>query len=710
MNRVKEPGSLEARPPKWRRVAIFRRLLLAMFVLSQTVVAVYYLLWILPYHGGTLLEVGIAGLFGILYAWIAVGFWTAVFGFMIRLFGGDRYSLLRRHQDDELEATPLARTAVILPIYHEPVGWTLSGLKAVYRDIEQTGNIEHFEFYILSDSRDPDVWLEEQACWHRLVEELGAQGRLFYRRRTVNLNYKSGNVADYLRRWGRRSKYMVVLDADSLLSGQTIVRMVRLMEREPNVGILQTNPTIINGQSLFARIQQFANRFYSTLFATGLAAVQMGEAAFWGHNAILRVAPFMKHCGLPKLRGVGLFGGSIMSHDFVEAAFMGRAGYEVWLEPELGQSFEESPPTLADELARDNRWSKGNLQHLWIMLFMPGLKFAHRMAFMNGIMAYLASVLWLCFLILTTIAAAKLTLAPIEYFPEGHQSLFPLWPEWRPGWALGLTLSTLVLLFFPKFLAVADAAIHRNTRQYGGVAKLLASVLIEIVISVLLAPVRMWAHSRYVVGALLNFSLSWAGQNRTDDISWRGAFATHLPGMVVGSLWSSFAWSLDPVFFLWSLPVSIPLVLAAPTDVCLSRVGPGRGLMSLGLLAIPEETATPLPVLWNAQNFRKQKNQESGLARGSRAFEQAVLDPRLNRIHQGLARDLRRGRRRHSLESTVAQCLADGPGALSRGQLSLLMRDRLSLEELHVGAWKSPINSYWGQQIDGCKQTEAQST
>ena len=680
---------------RWRHIAFLRRSLLIVFVLGQTAVASYYLLWILPYHGGTWLELAMTALFAVLYTWIAVGFWTAVLGFLLRLTGGDRHSLLRRHPEQALAETPLARTAIVLPIYHEPVQWTLSGLKAVYRDIERTGCIGHFEFYILSDSRDPDVWLEEQRMWRELVEELGARGRLFYRRRPVNLNYKSGNVADFLRRWGRRCKYMVVLDADSLLSGDTVVRMVRLMEREPGVGILQTNPTIINAQSLFARVQQFANRFYSTLFATGLAAIQMGDAAFWGHNAILRIEPFMKHCGLPKLGGPGIFRGPIMSHDFVEAAFMGRAGYEVWLETELGNSFEESPPTLADELARDNRWAKGNLQHLWVMLREPGLRFAHRMAFLNGAMAYLASPLWLGFLVLTTLEAARMTLAPIEYFPEGHQGPFPLWPEWRPGWALVLALSTFALLFLPKFLAIADALIHRYTREFGGFFRLLASVVLEIVISILLAPVRMWAHSRHVAVALLNLSLSWAGQNRTEETTWREALMTQFPGMLVGGCWSAFAWSLDELFFLWSLPVAIPLLIAAPTAVYMSRKGPGAFLRARNLLRIPEEREPPLPLLDDARRFRAG---QPGNGTWS-PFEQAVLNPRLNQLHQALARDHRRGPRKAHLEAAVIRCLEGGPDDLSRRDRSALMRDRQSLADLHAGAWRAPEGSYWGQCI-----------
>ncbi|MBH87315.1 glucans biosynthesis glucosyltransferase MdoH [Marinobacter sp. BGYM27] len=678
----------------WRGVAFFRRMLLITFVLGQTAVASYYLLWILPYHGGTLVEIGLIALFALLYAWIAVGFWTAVFGLVLRLGRGDRYSLLNRHSADQLDQTPLARTAVVMPIYHEPVQRTLRGLRAVYRDIERTGNIEHFEFYILSDSRDPNVWLEEQAAWKAMCDELGAKGRLFYRRRTVNLNYKSGNVADFLRRWGRRAKYMIVLDADSLLSGNTLVRMVQLMEREPRTGILQTNPTLINGQSMFARLQQFANRVYSPLFSTGLAAVQMGDAAFWGHNAIIRTDAFMAHCGLRKLPGFGLFKGPIMSHDFVEAAYIGRAGYEVWLEPGLGESYEESPPTISDELTRDERWSKGNLQHLWIMLFGKKIRFAHRMAFLNGIMAYLASPLWFAFLALTTVEAAQMALTPIDYFPEGHQGLFPRWPEWRPLWAVGLALSTFALLFLPKFMAIFDVLVNKTSAKFGGFFKMLISVFLEILVSMLLAPIRMLAHSRYVLGALLNFSLSWAGQNRTEETTWKDAFVSQLPGMIAGLAWSGFAWSLDMMFFLWSLPVAIPLVLAAPTSVLLSRVRVGQALRRHGMLLIPEEIA-PSKLLNDTEDERKLLPRLKGLTR----FEEAIISPGLNKMHQSFARPHRATLRQEILLRLCKTCLRDGPDALTRSELSHICRDREALSWLHRAVWRAEPESYWGRRL-----------
>ena len=679
---------------QWRRTATVRRALVMLVILGQTLVATYFMLWVLPYHGSTYVELGMVVLFGLLFAWISVGFWIGVLGFYYRRRGGDPLSLLNQHTERSLCSTPLARTAIVMPIYHEPVERCFGGIKALYRSLERTGQLHHFDFYILSDSRDPDVWLREQTAWSSLCAELGAANRLFYRRRTLNLNYKSGNVADFLRRWGRLYDYMVVVDADSLMEGRTLVRMVQLMQRHPRVGILQSSPTLMNGQSLFARAQQFANQLYGPLFTTGLAAVQLGDAAFWGHNAIIRVPAFIAHCGLRKLPGWGLFRGPVMSHDFAEAAYMGRSGYEVWLEPGLGGSYEESPPTLVDELGRDRRWAKGNMQHLWLMLRSRRLRFAHRMAFLNGIMAYLASPLWLCFLILTSIETTRLTLWPIDYFPDRHQ-LVPLWPEWHPEWAIGLVGATLTLLFLPKFLAVADALLSGRASDFGGGFKLQRSVFLEIIISRLLAPIRMLAHTRYVLEALLNRSLTWAGQNRSVETNWQAAFLSHAPGTVIALSCSSFAWWLDPMFFLWSLPVAIPLILAAPTSVILSRTQLGLDARQGGWLLIPEETKGS-----RLLDDLRPPSSLPGEALHESAFEGAVLHPYLNAIHRQLARPRSGKARRAHLDELCGQCLEQGPDCLDRRGKSLLAQDSISLERLHQQAWRAQADSPWRRLID----------
>jgi membrane glycosyltransferase len=696
-----EAKMLNRKVVKWRRAAWIRRTLLTTIVLAQTLVGGYYMTAILPYHGGNFVERSLIVLFALLFTWISVGFWIGCFGFIIRRFGGDRFSLVRRHPLKTFENMPLTRrTAVVMPIYHEPINRSLGGLRAVYRSLEDSGQLEHFDFFILSDSRDPEYWLAEQSAWYQLCQELSAFGRLFYRRRTLNMNYKSGNIADFLRRWGRSYEYTIVLDADSLMGGETLVRMVHLMELEPQIGILQTNPTIVNGKSLFARVQQFANHVYGPLFSTGLAAIQLGEAAYWGHNAIIRTMPFIRHCGLRQLPGKGLFAGPISSHDFVEAAYMGRAGYEVWLEPEIGQTFEESPPTLVDELTRDKRWAKGNLQHLRLLFFSPKLRFAHRMAFLNGVMSYVASPLWLAFLGLSTIETTRLVLEPINYFPNAH-SLFPLWPEWHPEWAIGLASSTIVLLFLPKLLAIIDVALSRRRHNYGGILRLSRSILLEMLISTLLAPIRMLAHSRYVIEALFNVTLHWAGQNRSDATNWADAIINQAPGTLIAAAWAGFAWSLDPMFFYWSLPVALPLILAAPTSVLLSRPSLGQFFRRWGFFLTPDEVHGNklLQILEEKEILPLKK-----LPRP--AFVEAILDPILNTVHGAFSRLQPGGAKLKLLHSLRDRCLREGPGQLNRKEISLLAQHQETLRWLHHAAWQAAPNSAWGIELKRRRQLD----
>lgn len=672
-----------APPVRWHPTACFRRALLAALVLGQTTAAVVALTWVMPFEGGYLPATVLIGLFALLHGWIAVGCWTAVFGFLIRRKGGDQYSLASRHTEESLGSTALAPTAIVIPICNEPVNRTLSGVRAVYRELKRQGQLQHFDFYILSDTRNPEVWLAEQAAWQALCRELDAGDRLFYRRRTVKLNYKSGNIADFLRRWGRWYRYMVVLDADSLLGGETLLKLVRLMEREPDVGIIQTSPMVIRARTLFARLQQFASRVYSPLFATGLAAVQMGDAAYWGHNAIIRVDAFMQHCGLRKLRGPGLFGGPITSHDFVEAAFMGRAGYEVWLEPSLQHSYEESPPTLEDELIRDHRWARGNLQHLWILLTTSRLRFAHRMAFVNGIMSYLASPLWLLFVILTMVMASRVvpseTTAPLTVLGDDLP------------WAIGLGLSTLALLFLPRVLGVVDILATGQAPMFGGSPRLLASTLLEAITSLLLAPVKMLAHTRSVLCALINVPVRWAGQSRYRESGWAQALKEHRISIVLALCWSAAAsWAGPASLILWSLPVTVPLLFAAPTSVVLGSRSWRLALANLGLLATPE-SRKPDRMIREADSGAPLLPDTLGLSN----VQQAVLSPTMNALHRQLARV----RPRQRTAAILQQCIEHGPDQLAHWQLNLLCRDRQALASLHNSAWRSGRQSYWGRRI-----------
>ena len=677
--------------PNWKSHAWLRRLVFTVVIISQVILGTRYLIDVLPYHGRNLLELSLAMIFALLFTWISIGFWMGVYGFVLRLIGGDRLSLLRRHQAD-LDAAELARTALIMPIYNESIQRSLGGLRAGYLSLQAVGKLDHFDFYILSDSRHPDVWLLEQTAWYQLCRELKAEGRLFYRRRPINMHYKSGNIADFMRRWGRNYEYTIVLDADSLMDGATLVRMVQIMQLEPRVGIVQTNPLLINGKSLFARVQQFSSQAYGPLFSAGLAALQLGEAVYWGHNAILRTAPFMRHCGLRNLGGPGLFGGPILSHDFVEAAFMGRAGYEVWLEPGLAGSYEESPPTLVDELSRDKRWAKGNLQHLWLLLFEPRLKLAHRLAFVNGIMSYAASLLWLIFLALTTIEVARLVIWPINYFPVPYDP-FPSWPEWHPLQAMTLGSITFFLLLSPKVLALADILSMRRQSAFAGSMSLAKGILLEFLLTVLFTPIRMLSHSRYLLEAMFNLNLAWAGQNRTLEATWRSAIIHHLPGALLALAWTGFSLWLGRVICYWTLPVSVPLILAAPISVLTGRSGFGARLRRRGLLKIPEESSE-CSLLVDLQSMPM-----TDALMPCSAFIHAVLDPILSNLHRAVARRRERGPLQTRLETLRARCLEKGPDSLSEKEISLLVKDKESLAWLHREAWRADDDSVWGRLI-----------
>lgn len=689
--RTPHPAALE-----WRRAALRRRVLVTALVVTQIVVATQYMVAVLPYHGHTTLEKCIAAVFALLFGWISTAFWTTVTGFVMRRAGGDRRSLLARHPAAQLAATPVARTAVVMPICHEPVDRVMAGLRAVYRSLLDTGHAQHFDFFLLSDSRDPEVWLEEQAAWYRLCEELDAFGRIHYRRRYANRRYKSGNIADFLRRWGRDYEYMVILDADSLMSGDTIVRMVRLMWHEPRIGILQTKPAIVNAETGFARVQQFASRLLCPLIAEGLAALQLGEAAYWGHNAVIRVWPFMQFCGLRSLPAFGLFHGPILSHDFVEAAYMGRAGYEVWLEPGLGGSFEESPPSLDDELMRDRRWIKGNLQHLWVLLTTGGIRFPHRLTFINGILSYLTAPLWFAFLVLTGVETAHFTLWPIDYFPQPH-SLSPLWPQWHPMWAVQLAAGTAVVLFLPKLLALLDVFLSGQVRGYGGAYRLCLSFLVELAVSTLLAPIRMMAHTRFVIGALLDIRPQWVGQNRDAEIRWSTVLIRHGPEMVLAAAWGGFALWLQSVYFFWSLPVALPLILAAPTIMLSGRKRLAQWFTKHGLLTVAEERARPAPLPHLTADT-------TGRPRMLRPFDNAVIDPRVNGIHAAMARRKRRKGDTEMLEHLMQLCALKGPDVLTAQERDRLAQDAWALRALHRRAWCAPPDTYWGVLVDGVRR------
>ncbi|HLP78227.1 MAG TPA: glucans biosynthesis glucosyltransferase MdoH, partial [Candidatus Paceibacterota bacterium] len=503
-------------------------------------------------------------LFVVLFLLISVGCMHGIAGFVLRVLGDPHR--ITKLGDYSAKSIDGVSTAIVFPIYNEEVARVFEGLRATYLSLERTGQLERFDFFILSDSTDPAKWVEEERSWCELVRELDALGRIYYRRRVMNEGKKSGNVRDFLSTWGRRYRYFIVFDADSIMHGETVVDLVKLMELHPNVGMIQTVPALVNAESLFGRIQQFANRLYAPIFIAGLNYWTQGFGNYWGHNAIIRTDPFMQYCDLPSLPGRKPFGGQILSHDFVEAALMLKENWQVWMAYDLEGSYEEQPQDMIENAQRDRRWCQGNLQH-GLVLFAKGLRGVSRIHLLLGIFGYLASPLWLMFM---------LTFNWALWFRE-HSRLSQLTvPNFTPYIKLSGTehaflifIICMSVLFLPKVLALLDLALDRQRQQsFGGLRRAVMSAVAETIFSSLHAPLQMLWHSKFVATILFGVGVHWGPQKRTaDGLSWSQAWRTHWGHTLIGLVWGAFIWRMDHPAFWWFLPVLMGMLASIPLSV-----------------------------------------------------------------------------------------------------------------------------------------------
>jgi len=568
-----------AAPLPWERAAVRRRGVLLALVAITTAGATALLAHVLPPHPDAGLRTLHIALFGLLFAWLAAGFFTALMGFWV-LWRGDRHALCVKNLGSA-PIDPAARTAIIMPICNESVSTVFAGLRASWESLVATGGAGLFDVYVLSDTSDPAVRAAELSAWAQLRLQVTGGERIYYRWRQRRTKRKAGNVADFCRRWGRNYRYMVVLDADSVMSGEGLVKLVRLMEANPRAGILQTAPQSCGLTTVHARTQQFAGRVAGRLFTAGMQYWQLGESHYWGHNAIIRVAPFMQHCALAPLRGRGGLSGEILSHDFVEAALMRRAGYHVWLIQDPLGSYEQQPPNLLEELQRDRRWCQGNLQNVRLIAE-PGLHGVHRAMLFTGAMAYASAPLWLAFVLLGTTlwfsAAPALDIDPRDLALD----MAPLW------------LATATMLVLPRVLGVLTIVLRREQLAYGGTAVLVRSTLLEGLLSLLQAPVRMVAHTMFVLGALTGIKIGWKSPPReANDVAWFDALRRFGGAGALAACVGALALAQHSPALLWLLPLGVPLVLAVPLAVWTSRSTIGRRLRASRLLLTPEERYTP---------------------------------------------------------------------------------------------------------------------
>ena len=664
-----------------------RRIVFALLVAASTIAALLVLGTILAAEGFSVLELGILALFGLLFAWITTAFWTAALGFALHLMRR-RVQVPHDLSDGRRAATQAeSRTALVMPIYNESPQRVLAGLQAILQSLAESDHTVSCDLFILSDSTAPEIWLAEELAWSRLNRQFAGTFSVYYRHRPKNHARKSGNIADFCRSWGYLYDYMVVLDADSIMSGHCLAKLIQRMDGNPRVGLIQVPPTPVLRESLFARSQQFAASVYGPVYAAGLSSWFEGGSNYWGHNAIIRLAPFMAHCGLPRLGGREPFGGEILSHDFVEAALLGRAGWEVRLADDLAGSFEEPPPTLIDHAKRDRRWCQGNLQHLRV-LFAQGLRPLGRLHLAMGVMSYLSSVFWLLLLALSGLEALRRSRTEHSYFIEGD--LFPNWPVSYAFEAATLLTITLALLTLPKLFGYAALFLDRKRlAAHGGGLKAGLSLLLESLFSVLLAPILMLFQASFVVSILAGRSVRWASQQRDDgETSWSEATAAHLGHTLLALLAGGLSFAYVPDFFPWLTPVLAGPLLAIPLSRLTSRVDLGRRLRAWGLFITPCESDPPrvLRDLQRRIGALKPEDRE-GVAGGS-LFERAIADPFVNALHLSLlSREPRRKSERLRLDALVARLQERGIAGLSDAERCDLLSDAQSMTSLHALAW-----------------------
>ncbi|HIV76821.1 MAG TPA: glucans biosynthesis glucosyltransferase MdoH [Candidatus Sphingomonas excrementigallinarum] len=509
-------------------------------------------------------------LFFPLFAWISFGFVTAAIGFALLIS--------RAHPGitaaPKGAAPPMALTAVLVPVHNEDVDAVFDRIARMATMIDRAGAADRFAFFVLSDSGEA-AEVEERAAWECWAPRLRVP--LYYRRRTENVGRKPGNVAEWIRNHGGGYDFMLMLDADSLMGGDTIVGMAQIMEQRPSIALLQTVPMIIGATTLFQRWMQFASRFYGPISTAGLVWWSGSESTFWGHNALIRIRAFAESCGLPDLPGRPPFGGTIMSHDMVEAALLRRRGWRLHMLM-VEDSFEEFPPTLIDQAVRDRRWAQGNTQHLKL-LGSSGFHWISRLQLFIGALAYLMSPAWLI-LIATSIA----------------QSLSDDAATVRAVTSTQVLVVTLILLFGPKVLSVIWAMADRERRaSYGGAKGILSSVALDVPLSILTAPAIALTQTIDLINIVRGKPSGWNPQSRVrDGLAAADAmprYRWHL-GIGVVLVFVSF---LNPMLGAWLSPVTLGLLLAPWLAMETAKVRPGERLAKKGVFAVPgSEVAEPV--------------------------------------------------------------------------------------------------------------------
>ncbi len=556
------------------------------FLVSSTIIGLLALMiWSLSEEKILPLEWVLVVCFAITLPWTAIGFWNAVIGF----------SLMRFVKNPAMSVFPALgkitgreritkSTAIVMCIRNEDVEQVNRNLNAMIARLVASGEAKNFHLYVLSDSSDETIIEEEKRTFLKLQKDWAAHMNVTYRLRADNWGYKAGNIRDFCDKWGVNHDFMLTLDADSVMSSSAILRLVRIMQKNDKIGILQSLVVGLPSDSGFTRTFQFGMRMGMKSYTLGSAWWQGDCGPYWGHNALIRLEPFMNHCHLPVLKGKGPLSGYILSHDQVEAVYMRRAGYECRVIAEEGGSYEENPPHILEFIRRDLRWCHGNMQYLKL-LGEKGLKPVSRMQLILAILMFIGAPAWMTFV---SVGTFLITFSDMTFtgFKMG------------PGYLLFSIIMTMI--FAPKIVSIIDVLLRKNLRKaYGGTGKILLSSLCEIVFSMLLAPIMAIAETVFLAGLTFGRARGgWASQNRQATCLPLGVLLRQLwPQIIFGTVGIAAILATGAVSvsgFLVSLPVFLGPFLAIPFGYSSAHLALGHLFTRLGLWQLPEEERPPV--------------------------------------------------------------------------------------------------------------------
>jgi membrane glycosyltransferase len=563
------------------RTVFARRVFFAALVLSTIAALLALTGYALSAGGLTFTDIVLLLLFGLTMPWAVIGFWNGIIGFLIMRLARDPVAAVNPAAAHGRSDEPiLVSTALTIFVRNEPPQRVIRNLGTMMRELAAAGVADKFHLYVLSDTNLPGVATLEEKSFAELADQWRDRLPVTYRRREINTGFKAGNFWDFCQRWGDNHELAVTLDTDSFMTAAAIMRMVRIMQADPKLGILQGLVAGLPSTSAFARIFQFGMRLGMQSFTIGSAWWQADCGPYWGHNAALRIAPFKKYCEIPMLPGKGVLRGHVLSHDQIEAALMRRGGYDVRVLPEENLGWEENPPTLIEFIRRDLRWLQGTLQY-GFFLFLPGLKFVSRFQLLFAMMMFLGSPAWIGLLIVGTFAIAS-SPSMADFIRADA------------GYAL---LAVYVFMWFtPKIATGIDVLARPELRRaFGGAARFITSLLIETCSTFLLSPIMWLGHTMFFAGLPFGRVIGWIGQLRDDHtVPWSVAFKQLWPHTTLGLGCLAILTATHPMaaIYVFAL-IAGGLAVSIPFAVVTAMPGVGLALARIGIGRLPEESTPP---------------------------------------------------------------------------------------------------------------------